>query len=776
MQVLMTEGKKNRIYSVISWVLIALFLVVSIIAVVKSPKMLHGDGYEYILLSQSFENHGTFDIREGDIEETVRTFPEYSGLVHRAVNEFLIYDKSNDLRTYHFGGYSALASPFIYVCEKAGADPLYGFCVLNIILWTTCLLAVKLLLKTSDIRKLILLALLIINPVWFYLVWIHSEVYIFALIVIALVCRYNKWYAPSILITSIAALQNIGVMPIAMVVGIEYIKSVLDQAKTSDVDKKWRAEQLSFLAKRILPYGVFFLPAFVPYLLNYIHFKRFSPMADSVMTTEDLFRKALAYLFDLNMGLGVYAPVLMITFFVLAFISLFKKKNLFVTTLDLLALTIILLIIAHEKQINCDMFAIMRYNVWILPIMIFYLVLLIERIDIRSLIIFASSLIYTGAMIIYVLYGSGTYSYVQFAPWTRVVLEKAPWAYNPPTGIFYSRTTGGERYEASTAVGYSDKDGNLHKVLLSSEAADSDSWFISSPDGNIIDHDNYDEELKVTRYSSEYEYINITSDGYHLYQMNDSIDYVAGHMDINPGAGLHIGNGGCAWATDHVFVALPGRIGEAISYEMVFVPYCCADELFEMDIYINNMLADHVVCDESGKAQTLLLSVDSSEEINYIEIKTNTSFNDHSVSSSIDRSWQLRYIGEAIVYKPGDRIMINSKSELIKHDILNEMYYESDGAWTIGHNMHFSIITSGSSEIRLRVNNILGGGQAYDLYVNGEFIGAGTAYGGSEITIPVRDGYNDIYLDMPTATSPAAIGMSDDGRTLALRLSYIDVM
>lgn len=761
---------KNKLCGIISWVMIALFVAVSTFAVTRAPKLLYGDGYEYILLTQAFENHGTFDIREADVRETIATFPKYSGVTERAVTDFLIYDKSDDLRTYHFGAYSAIASPFVAISEKAGADPVYGFYILNIILWVLSLLSIKLLLKADEFKKLLLVLLLTVNPAWFYLAWIHSEIYLFSLIVIALVCRYNKWYAPAILVVSLAALQNVGVMPLAMFIGIKYIRSVWD-----DVKELWPYDKTALagkLAKRILPYGLLFVPAFIPYILNYIHFRRFSPMADSVMVSEDFGRRAVAYLFDPNMGLIVYAPVVFVVFVIMAVRAFIKREKLFETAMDLGALLIILIIIGHEKQINCDMFGIMRYNVWILPILIFHVVMFSGDKRLRDLILSVVSVAFTGFIVGYVMYSSNTFSYVEFAPWTKTLLNNAPWEYNPPTGIFYSRATGGERYDADTAVGYSDTNGNVHKILLSSNASISDSWFIVSPDGDIIDTSNYDDELNVMEYSPEYEYINISDNGYRLYQRLDRIDYVGGDVDVNPGAGIYNCVGGYAWASDDVYVALPGRAGCAVEYEFTFVPQFPVN----IDIYANDKPVKHIDNGITDRAVTCTFIVEESLDINYIHIESDVLKNNHEPNMSFDTSWQLRYLGEVTSYTTGDRILLNSDMTEFRHSILTDVYYEPDGTWSGGTTLRFAVNTEGSDMIDLRINNVLGGSLDYQLVVNDREIEEGTLYAQSDLYIPVSDGLNVIEIRLPGATTPRDLGMSSDYRMLGIRMSYIDIL
>lgn len=80
--------------------------------------------------------------------------------------------------------------------------PLWAFYITNGILWLIAILTIFYCLKTDDKRKFCLLILVMINPVFFYLDWVHMEMFIFSFEIIGLVFLYNKQYALSILMVS----------------------------------------------------------------------------------------------------------------------------------------------------------------------------------------------------------------------------------------------------------------------------------------------------------------------------------------------------------------------------------------------------------------------------------------------------------------------------------------------------------------------------------------------------------------------------------------------
>ena len=140
---------------------------------------------------------------------------------------------------------------------------------------------------------------------------------------IALVLLYNRSYALSILAFSIAAMQNLGILPMAAIVGTMYLFDCYDKYVIANSNKNVR-KFLITCWKQILPYGLFYLPAFFPMITTYIKFGTYNLVAEVAMEKKYLLHKAIDYLFDPNLGIFPYEPIILILFFVFVIIGLKK--------------------------------------------------------------------------------------------------------------------------------------------------------------------------------------------------------------------------------------------------------------------------------------------------------------------------------------------------------------------------------------------------------------------------------------------------------------------
>ncbi len=488
--------------------------------VLKYYPLATGDGKEYQMQVIAFENHLSFGITADDIEEAKEVFfLDASGL-----HEEYYVNRWNHLHEYqdakysnHYGMYSALVTPIKIIISMLGFYPTYAFFYTNLLLYATALFVIYFFLKIDSIKKLLLILLIMINPALFYMGWTHAEVYIFAFVVIGLVFYYNKEHGKAIFFLCVASMQNLGVVPFAMMVGVDLIVNKVVEYKKS----RGNFDALGFLKKDgvgILLYGLCYLPGIIPIASTYIKFGKLNLVADVATENKYLLSKALDYLFDLNIGILPYEPIVLLLFVIMAVVGL--KRHARASIINIVGVMGMLFIIAHQIQINSGMQFIMRYNVWIIPIMIFFVVCNWEYIFTsgRRLLVFGvAEVMITGFMCFYVIFGSGGYTNAEFAPWTKVVLDIMPSVYTPSHGIFYSRTLGYESYYSDEPAIYTNENGYVRKILLSKEAESkfySDAWKLCDVNGVEID------KSTLVRHSideGDYSYINVTGEVYYNY-------------------------------------------------------------------------------------------------------------------------------------------------------------------------------------------------------------------------------------------------------------------
>lgn len=507
--------KKPDVYFLAAVITILAAFVTGLFYLRTFPLVARGDGPGYILQAAAFENHWSFGVTEEDLAAAVSDYYLHENYLEtefgsqRHMHEYEGAKYSN-----HFGAYPALVVPVKKIVSHLGFYPLWGFFLTNFLMYLAAAGAVIAFLKAESLQKLIIVLLLLINPVIFYLSWVHAEVYIFSFVTIGLVFYSNRQYRWAILFLSIAAAQNIGVFPFAMAVGIELILSYIEASKEKTETWKWSWFLKEYWYK-IAAHGVFFIPALIPLLLNLYRFHTVSLVADIARENKYLLHKALDYAFDLNLGIFPYEPLLLLVFIIMVITGIIRRKKQAWTCL--LGVGGVLYVIANQLQINCDMQFIMRYNVWIIPVLVFFVVLNWEPVfktDRYLCLTGISETVFTGLVITFLLFGGGTFHNFQFAPWTYAVLDHVPALYNPSHGIFMSRVLGRELYQWPRPLFYISDKGKIRKILLGKESEPlfySDQYILEDGQGNIIAKNSL---KQVFIDEGDYSYINISGEAY----------------------------------------------------------------------------------------------------------------------------------------------------------------------------------------------------------------------------------------------------------------------
>ena len=483
--------------------------IVAVIALIITKKYtpeIAGDGREYVMQTIAFQDHFSLGIKEDDALRAEAEFYDQASDIHEEyfVNEWNhLHDHNGKMYCNHFGFYSILAVPVKLITDALGIYPTWAYIILNLILYAASLLVIRYLLKADDIKKLLILALFIVNPAMFYFTWTHTEIYIFAFCVIGLTFYYNKQYPLAILFISIASMQNIGVLPLGMAIWAEALIRIL--RSKGEVKEK---------IKKTFVISIPFIPAAIPPFLTFIRFGTINLVSDEVRESRYVLHKAFDYLFDLNLGILPYEGIMLLLFMLMCVIMLWEKRADVLTTIA--GLCGMLFIVAHQLQINSGMQKISRYNVWIIPAIVFFVIMRWDEAGKLSRLCFFSILqcVLTGILMIWVMVGSGKYTYYEFAPWTEYVMDNVPMLYNPTHGIFYSRAEGMEAYYNDSPVIYASEDGEVKKILLSKEAEEefySDGYMLYEADGSIADKSALS-TVKVDE--GEFTYINITKPMY----------------------------------------------------------------------------------------------------------------------------------------------------------------------------------------------------------------------------------------------------------------------
>jgi len=511
----MIKLNSTLINKIISWMMIVILVVTGLITIKNADaKEIPGDGFEYLMMQISFQNHLSFDVTEEDIEDAKAYFDnEIFDTIYRDRADITLVEGNNGkLYAKHFGLYSVLSLPLSRVFHYFGINPARAFMVMNLLFWVMALVVVMLFLKIDEWRKTLLIAFFVINPVYFYLSWVHTEVLIFALVVIGLVFWNNRNFVLAMLFTSLGAVSNLGVLALAFVIGLDFVISNYPEFKKSVAS-----------VKKLIPVVLCAVPGFIPVLLSFIHFGTYSPVAavasvnSSDYPVDSRLWAALSYIFDPNQGMIVYSGLIVPAFFVVVILMIIRREKLLTTILNLLSVLLMIVIVAQELHINCGMSFIMRYNVWMLPVYSFFVVINIRKLW-KTATVTLISAAWSFVMIVLMLTSGLVNCYLEFTPVGNAVINSFPALYNPPVGIFYSRTLGVETYYSEDPVAYRDPEGNVTKVLLTSEASDA----IQNGEWLLI---NGEDAVVSNICGSEFTYMNFSNEGVRLVPNKCLIDF-----------------------------------------------------------------------------------------------------------------------------------------------------------------------------------------------------------------------------------------------------------
>jgi hypothetical protein len=275
------------------------------------PQLLRfGDDVEYLLTAQSFVRHGSPEYQPGDDADVLASLPKSwrgsASLKYQPRPSGYFPDRTGALYSWHFFTYSAAVAPL-----KAALDP-HGlgwraFHFLNIVAFCAALLSL-LQLRREPRLWLVLLPLAFLTPALWFIPLAHTEAFVFSLGLAATACWLSGRRILAILLNSIAATQF---QPLAILT-FYFVGATLwryrDQSSLHDaLRRRWPAILACFGCAAVV---------FLPSAFYFLHYG-----TGSLVTREGLADSRLASLeklaslfFDLNTGLAIYAPAVLLLF------------------------------------------------------------------------------------------------------------------------------------------------------------------------------------------------------------------------------------------------------------------------------------------------------------------------------------------------------------------------------------------------------------------------------------------------------------------------------
>jgi hypothetical protein len=426
-----------------------------------------GDGWEYLAVLEAFSQHGSPDVRPSDIEALFGSidaqYPSLPpGLARGLFAEELPHRfvTASDGRTYavHFWLYPLLAYPARLALQLLHEPRFNALVVTNAWMAAAAVAVVLACGAGSRTRRLMFAAMVAVSPVVWYITFTGVEVFCWSLALVALVCLERQHYAASALAAGLAATQN---PPLVLLAAVPVVLAARRGPWTKTLPVLAGATAAAIPV--VYSMWLFGLPSLV--------------LARHADVSLISIGRTASLLFDLNVGLLPYVPVLLVALPV-ALWRLRTTRNLR-ASLVAIAVTGLLLVVQVQINWNSDGRGLHRYLLWMLPSMV-WLVLEVWQRRTRPWLVGASVCV-SGAIL--VLTTPGETNWLEQGPLARWVLQRAPSLYNPDFELFAERSSHQEEppawilegrrrgWMAALPVAHGYPSGEVTKLLVQRDSA-----------------------------------------------------------------------------------------------------------------------------------------------------------------------------------------------------------------------------------------------------------------------------------------------------------------
>jgi hypothetical protein len=471
------QPSKTTILKIVVFISIA---VACFYQVSKLPSYPTGDGAEYVLVTEAFYKHKSPDIRAKDArsfktsfikheswDKVIKpyVFDDFEKFLNTPGKEFakpgdsnsgLYVAKNGKVYGYHFFTYSFINVPARYLMGILNKNPLSAFKLTNaFLILLTCFLI--LFYTPFNLLASCLIAFsFYYSSVFWYLGWIHPELFTVCLVTISLWFFFQNYYYVPLIIMSLAVTQN---QPLVFVLAFMALLTILNKG---------------FSLLNVIKIGFCCFIIGLPALFYYYNFETFSIInkAGFLDSQYQTFTRVFGFYFDLNQGVIIAIPVVLITYILIWFrkIQLALKNKQLPTKDFFLVFAIIAVGYTVSSMIvwNHGQSVINRYATWVSAIILiqcfFWIKEAMPKKQTIALSLIAISQVFTA------LYHEkisedemSCYKHKPIASW---VLNNFPSLYNPDPHIFGIRTLHEFEVEEKTSpILYFNPDKELCKIM-----------------------------------------------------------------------------------------------------------------------------------------------------------------------------------------------------------------------------------------------------------------------------------------------------------------------
>ncbi len=630
------------------------FGILVLIWVTLSPTGPIGESDDYMMAAIAFENHFSYEITANDLAQAKIEHPAHWWHIGA-----LSYAQGKDGKLYpwYLGPYSLTVIPMKILLRVFNLDTSYAFVIMNALYLLAALYCVYRYLKVGLALRFLLIIALSINPIWPYLLWPSSEVFMYSMMTMSLVFLINRQHFLAAFLSACAASMNIAASMLGLIIIIDFVWVMVQRKLIFAKDN----------VRRLVLLSLCFIPLYYVIAQSYLIFGVMLPHMTLRVLDETnphyWILRVYAYLFDLNLEFILYYPVtLLLSLYMMirGFIKHERRSCLF-------ALGFLLTVIGYSQtpHIGCGMEGLARYNAWTAPIIILYVIIYFKRGfrskfgRIAASVTLVLAVISTGFMSQY----PKTYSWLELSPFSKYVLNRWPQYYYIYPEIFGTRVLhdNGSVYTASGRLAiYTDSQYNIRKLQVATKLPNAVDIILNAISGSPDDEEYVRQTANYyINKGSRYIFINFPSPQTvkPRKEWPIALDTKSGSVDEQFTQGLYHNEGTHQWVSRDATVALSSSLISEIGLE---IGYFTIPELLKpsngsplLEIYVDGTMVEVVnLLEAKGQERVIIppekLNVQDHRDCTIIRLVSNVSFNPKRQNLSEDDrdiSIALTYLG-----------------------------------------------------------------------------------------------------------------------------------
>lgn len=412
-----------------------------------------GDIIEYYGTTESLLNHLSPDLTYQDQQNIGKVLNP----VYFKDPQYYIEGYAGNRYPVHFIFYSILLIPLRLLLEFFHQPGIKSLALSNLLILTIAVWLILKKISLSNFQKVILLLVIYLSPFVYFIAWPGPDLFYLSLLLLSCFLFYKKNYYRSALLTVVASWQSQPLIILACGFTGIYVLNNWNKKKGIKI----------FFAISLL-----IILSSIPYIYNIWAFRVLSPwiLFKNIWTQyygfglHNLnFDKFAEQLFDINMGIFWYIPILFLVGMYRIFKNAVRNINTFIICLFLI-LTALFYQTNPAWNYGTSGYGPTRHILFLLPFLILFFITNIAR-RMKDLLV----IIFFALFQIYVLSFNGFLvpdflHVLDHSPYAKYILDNFPQLYNPTPEIFIDRTNHTDLDHPTSAI-YK-QNGNCKKAYI----------------------------------------------------------------------------------------------------------------------------------------------------------------------------------------------------------------------------------------------------------------------------------------------------------------------